>query len=74
MSKRPLIWQTYVCCKSSGKIEYGFTFKHEGEEDSVFDLVLGEVPSMEQTQITLDWETHQWAAEAIVNNQRFNPE
>jgi hypothetical protein len=64
-----LVYETYVCSGPDG-LEYGFTFKQEGSDDSEFDMVLGVVPNSELVQadaITANaWRTHEWAAKAIV--------
>lgn len=66
--KKKIIAETFTGSQPNS-IEYGFTFKYEGEEDSLFDVVLGEAKPGSQDVIELDWAKFQWVADAIVKGQ-----
>lgn len=64
-----MIYETYTTAIHGGLIEYGYTFKlKSGDEDTVFDLVLG-VEAVQAKgagkRITKTWKDHEWAAKAI---------
>lgn len=63
-----MIYETYACPTDDG-IEYGFTFmQSKGDEDSLFDLVLGECSVHKQGEvIEKAWAENEWAAKAIVS-------
>lgn len=65
---KKIISETYTSSGADG-VEYGFTFKREGEEDVLFDVVLGTVKRGSQDVITADWAKFQWVADAIVKGQ-----
>ena len=58
--------ETYASSRASGAIEYGFTFKLEGSDDSEFDLCLGEVAPVFIGEVQAEYDKHRWAADAIV--------
>ncbi|QYW06443.1 hypothetical protein uan_031 [Pseudomonas phage UAntarctica] len=68
MSQKKIIAETFTCSQAGG-VEYGFTFKYEGEEDTLFDVVLGEAKPGSQDVIESDWDKFQWVADAIVKGQ-----
>jgi hypothetical protein len=61
-----MIYETYMCAKSNGNTEYGFAFKADDSEDTLFDLVLGETTSTNEKFFSAEWEMHEWAAKAVV--------
>lgn len=64
-----MIHETYICSKADCVWEYGFTFKdQEGDEDTLFDLVLGEIvynAADADATIEASWKANEWAAIAI---------
>lgn len=50
MNQPAWVAETYVAIQEGG-IEYGYTFKREGEDDTTFDLVLGFRANAETTNL-----------------------
>lgn len=61
---------TYVTALANdGEVEYGYSFHHNGSEDSIFDLVVGVRSNYDSSMdagIEAELEEQRWAADAIV--------
>lgn len=64
--KPKVIYETYTLAKANNMVEYGYSFKIEGEDDTIEDMTLGEIDMSlinAGIQIQQDWNNNARKAE-----------